>query len=346
MFRLSQLVLLASVVAAGSAACAADVAVRAENFTVPPATGPVTHILARNTGDAEFTVTIQPKFPDGWQWTPANREVTLAFGEARRLPFTIERASDAKSNRYSVEITVVQGSGTAVHQQNIACASAPYFTPKIDGKFKEWSDAIPVTFMTAGKKTVVSTYWNKRYFYLYVQVEEDKLYSYKKNAAQVDAVQFALAASNAVTPPKAQAKSQRAEFLLVDVGGMFGKDKCCQLIEPGQELSAAQQKRSLEALQLEDARVAVKRQGRITHYECAIPFAAVPTIRPAVGREIRFSVLVHDPDGSGIRDWGRAAGLWPEQRNPLAWCRWGSAKWPADRPYDSKVEFGLCSSKR
>ena len=346
MFRLTQLALLASVVAAGSATSAADVAVRAENFTVPPATGPVTHILARNAGDAECTATITPKFPDGWQWTPANREVTLASGEAKRLPFTIEKASDAKSNRYSVEITVVQGSEKAVHQQNIACASAPYFTPKIDGKFKEWSDAIPFDFTTAGKKTVVSTYWNKRYFYLYVQVEEDKLYGYKKNAAHVDAVQFALAPSNAVTPSEAQAKSQRSEFLLVDVGGMFGKDKCFQLIKPGQDLSVTQRKGSLETLQLKDARVAVKRQGKITHYECAIPFAAVPTIRPAVGREIRFSVLVHDLDGTGIRDWGRATGLWPEQRNPLAWCRWGSAKWPADSPYDSEVECGLCSAKR
>ncbi|MHC4167133.1 MAG: hypothetical protein ACYSWQ_09270 [Planctomycetota bacterium] len=345
MSRLFQFVLV-NCVAVGSAISSPRVAVRAENFTVPPATGPVTHILARNTGDAECTVTIKPKFPDGWQWTPAKREVALAAGEAKRLPFTIEKASDAKSNRYPVEITVVQGSEKAVHQQNIACASAPYFTPKIDGKFKEWSDAIPFTFMAAGKKTVVSTYWNKRYFYLYVQVEEDKLYSYKKNVAQVDAVQFSLAPSNAVTPSEAEAKARRSEFLLVDVGGMFGKDKCYQLIKPGQDLSVTQQQRNLETLQLKDARIAVKRQGKITHYECSIPFAAVPTIRPAVGREISFSVLVHDPDGSGIRDWGSAAGLWPEQRNPLAWCRWGSAKWPADPPYDSKVEFGLCSSKR
>ena len=98
-------------------------------------------------------------------------------------------------------------------------------------------------------------------------------------------------------------------------------------------------------LSLKDAQVVVKRQGKITRYECAIPFAAVPTIRPAVGREIAFSVLVHDPDGTGIRDWGKAAGLWPEQRNRFAWCEWGSVKWNDDPPYDSKVEFGLCSSK-
>ena len=192
----------------------------------------------------------------------------------------------------------------------------------------------------------MSTYWDKRNFYLYVQVEEDKLYGYKKNAAQVDAVQFALAPRGAVTASTPQAESQRSEFLIVDVSGMFAKDKCFQLVEPGQELSVTQEQRSLDALGLKDAQVVVKRQGKITHYECAIPFAAIPTIRPAVGREIRFSVLVHDPDGTGIRDWGKAAGLWPEQRSRFAWCIWDSVKWNDDPPYDSKVEFGLCSSKR
>ena len=336
---------LINCVAVGSAMSAPQVAVRAENFTVPPATGPVTHILARNTGDTECTVTIVPKFPAGWQWTPTNREVTLASGEVKRLPFTIERASDAKSNRYAIEITVIQGSDKAVHQQDVVCASAPYFKPKIDGKFKDWSDAIPVTFTTAGKKTVVSTYWNKRYFYLYVQVEEDKLHSYKKNAAQIDAVQFALAPRNAVTASAPQTKAQRYEFLIVDVGGMFARDRCFQLIEPAQELSVTQEQRSLDTLGFKDAQIAVKRQGQITHYECAIPFAAMPTIKPGVGREIAFSVLVHDPDGTGIRDWAKAAGLWPEQRNLFAWCEWDSVQWTADPPYDSRVEFGLCSSK-
>jgi len=346
MYRLSQLVLLICVYTTGIATSAPDIAVRAENFTVPPATGPVTHILARNTSDTECTVTIEPKFPADWQWTPGKREVTLAAGQVKRLPFTIEKASDAKSNRYAIEITVFRGSDKTTHQQDVICASAPYFKPKIDGKFKDWSDAIPMTFTTSGKKTVISTYWDKRNFYLYVQVEEDNLQSYKKDAAAVDAVQFALAPRNAVTASGPQAKAQRSEFLVVDVGGMFARDRCFQLIKPGQELSVAQEPSDLNALALKDAQVVVKRQGKITHYECAIPFAAIPTIKPSVGREIRFSVLVHDPDGTGLRDWGEAAGLWPEQRNRFAWCVWDSVKLTADPPYDSKVEFGLCSSKR
>ncbi|MHC4582308.1 MAG: hypothetical protein ACYS14_12705, partial [Planctomycetota bacterium] len=127
MYRLSRLVLLICVAAAGTATSAPGVAVRAENFTVPPATGPVTHILARNTSSTERTVTIEPKFPAGWQWTPGNQEVTLAAGQVKRLPFTIERASDVKSNRYAVEITVIQGPDRTTHRQEVVCASAPYF---------------------------------------------------------------------------------------------------------------------------------------------------------------------------------------------------------------------------
>ena len=68
-------------------------------------------------------------------------------------------------------------------------------------------------------------------------------------------------------------------------------------------------------------------------------------IRAAPGREFCLSVLVHDGDGTGLRDWGRAAGLWPQQRNRLAWCLWQGAKWPKDPPFDNKIEWGFCSSR-
>ncbi|MCP4256251.1 MAG: hypothetical protein GY774_01835 [Planctomycetes bacterium] len=348
--RLFQFVLL-NVLIAGALCLAANetsnnhILVRAENFTVPPATGPLTHILVRNLHDRAYTVTVQPRFPAGWQRAPTNRTVTIEPHQVKRLPFTIEKAAGVKSNRYPVEITVLSGSDKTVYSQNIVCASAPYFKPKIDGNFKDWSNAIPVTFTTAGKKTIVNTFWSKRYFYLYVQVEEDKLYSYKKKAGLIDAVQFALASRNAVTASTTEAKAERYEFLIVDSAGFFAKDKCFYLIKPGTELSVTQQRRSLEKLELKEAQVVVKRQGRITHYECAVPFGIMPAIKPDVGREIAFSVLVHDPDGTGIRDWGKAAGLWPQQRNRLAWCKWNPMKWPTDPPYDSKLEWGLCSSK-
>jgi hypothetical protein len=350
-YRLVQIVLMI-VLAAGVFCFAANnttsnnhVLVRAENFTAPPATGPLTHILVRNLQDALHTVTVQPKFPTGWQWTPKHRTVTLKPNEVIRLAFTIDKATEIGSNKYPVEITVLSGPDKFVYKQNTVCASAPYFKPKIDGNFKDWSKALPVTFAKTDKKTVINTYWSKRYFYLYVQVEEDKLYSYKKKASLIDAVQFALAPRKAITGSVPEAKAKRYEFLIVDSAGLFAKDKCFCLIKPGIELSETQQRKSLKGLELKDAQVVVKRHGRITHYECAIPFTVMPTIKPDVGREIAFSVLVHDPDGTGIRDWGKACGLWPEQRNRFAWCIWEPVKWPTNPPYDSKLEWGLCSSK-
>ncbi|MBW7990419.1 MAG: hypothetical protein FVQ84_10445 [Planctomycetes bacterium] len=349
--RLVQIVLLIVLTtgtlcfAANDTAFNTHILVRAENFTVPPATGPLTHILVRNLHDTSHTVTVQPRFPDGWQWTPKHRTVTIEPNQVKRLPFTIDKAANVESNKYPVEITVLSGSDKSVYRQNVVCASAPYFKPKIDGNFKDWSKAIPVTFITAGKKTIVNTYWSKRHFYLYVQVEEDKLYSYKKKAALIDAVQFALAPCNAVTASVAEAKAQRYEFLIVDSAGFLAKDKCFCLIKPGLALSVTQLRRSLERLEIKEAQAVVKRKGRTTHYECAIPFAVMPAIKPDVGREISFSVLVHDPDGTGIRDWGKAAGLWPGQRNWFAWCAWDPVKWTGEAPYDSKIELGLCSSK-
>ncbi|MHC4742000.1 MAG: NEW3 domain-containing protein [Planctomycetota bacterium] len=326
----------------GGSACDATVDVRAENFTVPPSTGPVTHILIRNSGNAATAVVVEPKFPDGWRWSPKERAATIEAGQTQRLAFAIEKANDTKSNEYTIEIGIRNGSEVKVHGQQIVCASAPYFKPKIDGKFKDWADAIPATFVTKDKKTIVSTYWNKKQFCLYVQFEEAKLYGYKKDATQIDAVQFALATTKAITPTSPDEKAQRYEFLLVDSGK---KDKCFALIKPDDGLAVTQQQRPLEPLEFEDAEIVVKRKGSITSYECAIPFSAMRQIRPDVGRQIAFSILVHDPDGTGVRDWGKAAGLWPEQKNPLAWSRWGSGDWPAETLYDSKLEWGLCSSK-
>ncbi len=328
-----------------SSLASASVLLRVENFTVTPSTGPVTHVRVQNTSDTAETVTIQPEFPDGWRWTPKQRSITLKPHQLERLPFAIEKAVDLKSNRYPVEVVLKTDTDRTVHQQTVVCASAPYFQPKIDGRFKDWSEAIPVSFTSAGRKTVVSTYWNPRYFCVYVQVEEDELRSYKKGQAVMDAVQFALAPGQSVTASVGSAPAQRYEFLVVNASGMFAKDRCFRLIKAGTDLSVTQQQRSLESLAFREAQVVVKRQGRITHYECAIPWSALPSIRADVGREISLSFLIHDPDGTGLRDWGKSSGLWAEQRNRLAWCAWDVPFESADIPYDSKVEWGLCSSK-
>lgn len=324
-----------------------SVEVRVANFTVPPSTGPTGHVIVKNLLNVPNQITADIKLPEGWKWTPRQSELLLEGGQVAYIPFTIEKAVDAKSNQYPVEVLITDKDNRTIRrQQQISCTSAPYFKPKIDGDLADWSDSIPVTFDDNGK-TLVRTYWNKNYFCLAVEVHEDKLTGLENNpkAGTVDAVQFAISAPKTVTGSDRIAKSNRYEFVITDCPGLFAKDKCFRLIKDGDPLSLSQEIRNLETLEFEDAQVVVKRKGKVSYYECAIPFGAMPSIRADVGREICFSLLVHDADNAEIRDWGKAAGLWESQRNKYAWCSWLGVKWCDDAPYDNKIEWGLCSSK-
>jgi hypothetical protein len=68
-------------------------------------------------------------------------------------------------------------------------------------------------------------------------------------------------------------------------------------------------------------------------------------IQPMEGREFHFSVLVHDPDGTGVRDLGRAAGLWVSADDADAWSRWDGADWDGWTSCGNDVRWGLCTSK-
>ena len=117
-----------------------------------------------------------------------------------------------------------------------------------------------------------------------------------------------------------------------------------RLIAPGEKLSTARGVRALEGLACEKVQAVVSRADGVTRYEIAVPFALLPNLRPTTGREFCFSLLVHDPDGVGLRDLGEVMRLPPERRLPLAWCRWRGAKWPKTTPFDGKIEWGFCSS--
>jgi len=319
------------------------VAVRADNLTVTPSTGPVTHVAVRNLRNAAFEGTLRVTFPDGWRVERTERAISLGPWETQRVPFAIVKAVDVAANTYAYEITVTGGGTTLVSRQNVACTSAPYLKPTIDGDLTEWRDSIPVTFSTGGARTVVRTCWNRRNFCLAVEVTEAKLvgYSAKAPGGEIDAVQFALATRGATTAASEIEPARRYEFL-VAAGGE--KAVRFQLIAPGEKLSTTRQVRSLDALASEKVRAAVSRADGVTRYEIAVPFALLPQLRPTTGRELSFSLLVHDPDGVGLRDLGEVMRLPPERRQPLAWCRWRGAKWPKAIPFDGKIEWGLCSS--
>ncbi len=332
--------------APAGAAGSPPVALRAESFTVPPSSGPLVFVEVKNLRDLPYRGSVAMKVPAGWRLAPARRPLVLKPGETRRVPFTVERGLSLKSNSYPVEVSATGAGVTVVRKQDVACASAPYFKPTIDGDPSEWKHAIAVTFTTGGKKTVISTYWNRRQFSILVAVEEQKLIGYVAgpNPHEFDAVQVAVSPQGATTGDSPDAQAARFEFLFVSAGGGTS-GKCFQLAAPGVKLAETARSRRLEPLLCDTATVAVSRAGAVTYYECSIPFSPMrQAIRPSEGREFCLSVLVHDPDGTGIRDWGSAAGLWPWQRTPWAWSRWAGAKWGHKSPFDNKLQWGMCSS--
>ena len=340
-------VTLLAVFLVGGAAAEEPVALRIESFVVAPAHSPSAVVGVVNHGQEAFEGTVRVQPPEGWQLSPTEQQVVLGPGEMKRVAFIVKRGMIRESNRYPLEASITGGGRTVTRRQEVVTASAPYFKPEIDGSTEEWEDAIPVTWTSGGKKTVISTYWNRRRFSILVAVEEDERVPFSENPGPggFDAVQLALSPQDAVTGTSADDEADRYEFLFVSTGS--GTDaKCFRLAEPGMKLGACQAARPLKSLEYDDADVAVSRAQGVTYYECSIPFKPMrDKIRPSEGREFHLSVLVHDPGGTGIRDWGQEAGLGPCQRNRLAWSLWPGAKWGDQPPFNNKTKWGLCSSK-
>jgi hypothetical protein len=336
--------------AAGSARSAGPIEMRISSFTVAPAHTPLAVVHVRNLSAEPYRGSLRVKGPEGWLIVPPEMEVSVPAGGTARAAFTVQRGTNLEVNSYPIEVSAASAGATVIHRQNVVCASAPYYKPKIDGKTDDWKDAIPVTFVTGGKKTAISTYWNRRQFAILVAVEEDKLVPWLKDASQqpCDAIQLALSPQETATPTSPTEAAARYEFLLVATGSPQDgrwKAKCFRLAGPATKLGETQKPRDLSPLEFAGAEAMVSRTGTVTYYECAIPFKALPEIQPGEGREFCLSLLVHDPDGTGLRDRGRAAGLWPSQRNRLAWSVWPGARWEKEPPFDNKTPWGLCSSK-
>ena len=160
--------------------------------------------------------------------------------------------------------------------------------------------------------------------------------------SELDAIQFAIAPRKAVTQSKEEELSQRFEYLVIATEN--GNGHCYQLLAPDQPLSVASQKKTLEELRVEKAIVKVTRTDTKTLYEISVPMKPMKKIRATAGREYNFSLLVHDPDGTGVRDLGAVMNLAKNKHNPLSWSQWPGVNWAGYKPFDNKVEFGFCSS--
>ncbi len=315
-----------------------------EAFTIPPAHSPIFHVAVKNQGEEPLVGSMSVALPGEWTAVPDAVDVAIPAGESTRVTFRSEQGLEIASNRYPVEVTIARREETITHRQEVFWAGTPFFSPEIDGHVDDWKDAIPITFATSGKATTVSTYWNRRRFSMMVAVEQDAV---RPPAASkpFDAVQFSLAPDGATTGVSPDAEAARFEFLLVATGGA-GQGTVYQLAEPGMQLARAAEPRPLAGLELEGAELVVRHEAGVTYYECSLPIGPMrAALRPSEGRAYQFSVLVHDPGGTGLRDLGQAAGLWPCRRNPLAWSRFQGDSFGEVRPYDSKTPWRFISSR-
>ena len=319
------------------------VAVRAEMLTVTPATGPVMHVLVKNISNRDFTGSLTVQFPEGWKVNRTSQPIHAASGQTLRLPFAIEKGINSPDNFYPLAIVVASGQGRSwIFRQTIVCASAPYLPITIDGQVDDWKDSIPVTFVTQGKKTILRTAYTRRSLFLWVSVEQD-LHQPQQSGQDkpFDAVQIAVGSRDAVSPTQAGEKLGHFEFLLTGSGDNTGK--CYILGKPDDVRSEGML--GIDGRELSTARLAVFRRDGWTNYECSIPLKAMPGIEPEPGREFCLSILVHEAQG-GLRDWGHAAGLWPEQRNRWAWVDWKGGFRVPTPPCDNAIEWGFCSSSQ
>lgn len=334
----------------GNLEAAEPLALWVESLPVPPSSQPLVNVQVRNLLSAPYQGTVSLKAPEGWRIAPAVREVALEPGEVRRVAFNVEKGLSVEANRYPVEVSATGAGATVRRKQEVFCATAPYYKPTIDGDVADWTDAVPVTFTTDGKKTVIRTFWNRQKFCILVAVEEAALTGYQapltdnEDQQPFDGVQIAITPQDATTDRGPDDPAERFEFLLAAAGGE-GPGKCFRLAQPTTRLAEAGGN-VLGPMTYDKAEIFVRRKDGVTYYECSLPFAPMrDRIRPSEGREFFFSVLVHDPDGTCLRDLGAAAGLAPELPSAVAWSPWPGASWGPQPPLDNKIPWGLCASK-
>lgn len=313
---------------------------RLENFTVMPSTGPVIHAWVRNRTQTPLDLTLLAQWPQGWKVQPP-AALSLAPGATGKAAFAVEQAADALVNRYPVALQAQAGGKSWRSAQEVLVATAPYLKPVIDGQLEDWKDAVPIGFSTQGRSTSVLTCWNRKLFCLAVRVEEERLGA-SLDGQPGDAIQFALQPLAAASPEQSPERSSRCEFLVTTTGQEAGRGFL--LLRPGDDCSLAAAPRPLAGLECPDLQTAVSHSEGATVYEIAVPLNLLPGLRATPGRSFGFSLLVHDPGGTGLRDLGSVMRLWPDRRDAAAWCRWEGASFGDPPPFDNQIEFGFSSS--
>jgi len=268
--------------------------------------------------------------PEGWKIVPETIDATT---DQKRFVFTVAQGRPNENNTYPLSVERRRRDGTLLRlDQEVRVATAPNSNLDVAGPndqgvaTENWNHAIPLSVVVGDKPIRVHSVWNRRRLSLLIGIDDLQLVSAEKDSP-FTAVQIAL---GSVRSDKTF--GELYQFLLF--ADDAGKGRLVALKEDG----------SPENLPNIDAsQTFVWKHGKTLWFETAIPFAAIPAIRPGEGRELTLSFLIHDAANRTVLDWGRTCRL-PDEKNEK-WFRWqgnviGNAVLATPR-----AEWGLCSSK-
>ena len=309
-----------------NAAVGADL--RVANLLLSPEQKPNIEVLFESPVDGVVSLVA----PEGWRIVP---ETITAVTNQKRFVFTVAQGKPNETNVYPISVVVRHSDGTTLHHtQKVHVATAPNSNLEVAGPNDQgvaagnWGHAIPYSVDLKNNRIHIHAVWNRRHLSLLVGIDDMNLIPAEKDSP-FTAVQIAL---GSVRSDKTFGELH--QFLLFADETGTGRFIALQ----DNQGDSPQNMPNVDASQ-----IFVWQHEKTVWFEAAIPFAAIPAIRPGEGRELTLSFLVHEAENKTVLDWGRNC-LLPNE-NLEKWFRWkgnyiGNAELAVPRS-----EWGLCSSK-
>ena len=301
---------------------AAGAELRIANLLLSPEQKPNVEVVTKTPINGSVSLSA----PEGWKIVP---ETITATSDLKRFVFTVAQGRPNEQNVYALS---VKDGTTVLHRQEVRVATAPNSNIDVVGPNEhgitavDWSHAIPNSVTVHDKQVRIHTVWNRKRLSLLVGIDDMKFVPANTDAP-FTAVQFAV---GSVRSDKTF--GELYQFLLF--ADATGKGRLVSLNDGDSPRNSPD---------VDASKTFVWKHERTIWFETAIPFAAIPSVKPGEGRELTLSFLLHDADGKMVLDWGRTC-LLPNE-NDERWCRWQGDSIGNTVLSTPRSEWGLCSSK-